>query len=156
MAMAYWKWDSAFSVGIDVIDEQHKRIIEYINELCMASMYRDKAQVKSILLALMDYTVSHFSFEESLMEEAGYGMLNSHKQAHSAFIKRIHFFIERFESGQDIAKELRLELQIWLINHIQHDDTDYQKIVQSMLEKKQMLPVEKEKWLTKLKEKFFK
>lgn len=154
--MAHWKWDPAFSVGIESIDEQHKRIIEYINELCVASMYRDKAQVKSVLLALMEYTVSHFSFEESLMEEAGYAMLDSHKQAHSAFIRRMHFFTERFESGQDIAKELRLELQIWLINHIQQDDTDYQKIVQSMLEKKYMVPVEKEKWLIKLKDRFFK
>lgn len=157
--MAYWKWDPAFSVGIAVIDNQHKRIIEYINELSNASTYRDKEKVRTVLLSLIDYTVSHFSFEESLMQEAGYTMLEAHKRVHHAFIERINFFKERYENGEDIAKQLMMDLQIWLINHIQHDDTDYKEIVQAMLYKRQITPAEgqiKEGWLKTLVDKFFK
>jgi hemerythrin len=78
--MAYWRWDPAYSVGIAVIDEQHKRIIEYINELNKATLYQDNQKVASVLLHLVDYTISHFSFEESLMEEANYTMLEAHKR----------------------------------------------------------------------------
>ena len=38
--MAHWKWDSTFSVGISAIDEQHKRIIDYINDLYFAGIHR--------------------------------------------------------------------------------------------------------------------
>ena len=159
--MAHWKWDSAFSVGIAVIDNQHKRIIEYINELNTVSMYNnhDKEKVRIVLLELIDYTESHFSFEESLMQEAGYSMLEAHKKVHLAFIERIHFFKKRYENGEDIARQLMTDLQIWLINHIQHDDTDYKEIVQAMLQKRQIAPSEgqiKDGWLTTLIGKFFK
>lgn len=159
--MAYWKWEPAFSVGIAVIDNQHKRIIEYINELNTVSMYNnhDKEKVHIVLLELIDYTESHFSFEESLMLEAGYSMIEAHKQVHIAFIERIIFFKERYQNGEDIAKQLMIELQIWLVNHIQHDDTDYKEVVQAMLQKKQIAPMEsqiKDGWLTTLIYKFFK
>ncbi len=44
--MAYWVWEPAFSVGIAVIDNQHKRIIDYINELNNALVYRDSEKAK--------------------------------------------------------------------------------------------------------------
>ena len=157
--MAYWKWDPAFSVGIAVIDDQHKQMIEYINDLGTVSIYHDKEKVHTVLLALMDYSVSHLAFEESLMHEAGYNKIEAHQQIHIAFMERIHFFKERYESGEDISKQLMLDLQMWLINHIQNDDTDYKEVVLAMLQKKQIAPMErqmKEGWLIKLRDKFFK
>lgn len=162
--MAYWRWNPSYSVGIAVIDNQHKRIIEYINELNKISTYNtqdNKHQViKDVLFQLIDYTISHFSFEESLMEEAGYPLLKPHKKVHEAFIKRINFFKERFENGEDISKQLMMELQMWLINHIQHNDTDYTEVVKYMLEKKKITPDKdddtKSTWFKSLVKKFFK
>ncbi len=157
--MAYWRWESSYSVGIAVIDNQHKRIIEYINELNNALAFKTEDKVHDIILQLVEYTVSHFSFEERLMQEAGYPMLQPHKDVHNAFIERINFFKERFENGEDITKQLMLDLQMWLINHIQHDDTDYKEIVQNMLKKREIAPNEgsiKNKWLKNLVNKFFK
>lgn len=37
--MSYWKWDPAYSVGIEVIDHQHKRLFGYINELGTVKIY---------------------------------------------------------------------------------------------------------------------
>lgn len=157
--MAHWKWDSTFSVGISTIDEQHKRIIDYINDLYFAGMHRDFERIQSVLLGLLDYTVSHFSFEEHLMEEAGYHRIAAHKEIHNAFINRIHYFKERFERPENIGKELGMELQIWLIHHIQHEDADYKEMVQAMLRKQQLSAEEKqseEGFLAILVDKFFK
>lgn len=153
--MAYWVWDPVFSVGIDVIDQQHKRLIEYINELNNALRYNDKQKVQTVLLHLIDYTMSHFSFEESLMQAAGYAMLEPHKKVHESFIRRIDFFKERFQNGEDVTRQLMTELQIWLINHIQHDDKDYKEIVTAMLDKKHV-NAEHESWIKSLTDKFFK
>jgi len=159
--MGYWKWEPVFSVGIAVIDDQHKRIIEYINELNTVSMYNnhDQEKVRTVILALLDYTMSHFSFEESLMQEAGYHKIEAHKQIHLAFIERINFFKERYKNGENIAKQLMLDLQIWLINHIQHEDKDYKEVVLVMLQKKHIAPMEsqiKDSWLVTHINKFFK
>lgn len=157
--MVYWKWEPAFSVGIAIIDNQHKRIIEYINELRTVNLYQNKEKVYTVLLSLLDYTQSHFLFEESLMEEAGYSMTEAHKKVHMAFIERVNFFKERYENGEDIAKQLMMDLQIWLLNHIQHDDADYKEIVQAMLQKRDIVPMEsqiKDGWMTVLRDKFFK
>ena len=159
--MAYWTWDPAYSVGIEVIDHQHKQLIEYINELSIAGAYRsfeNRQKVQNVLEKLVDYTISHFSFEEQLMEEAGYDMLAPHIKVHEAFIERIAFFKKRFENGEDITKQLILDLQMWLVNHIQKDDADYKEIVQKALKKKNISPndeAKKDKWLKSLVKKFF-
>lgn len=158
----YWKWEPSYSVGIEVIDHQHKKLIEYMNELSIAGMYKsfeNRKKVQDVLEKLVDYTVSHFSFEEQLMEDAGYPILEPHKKVHESFVKRVAFFKERFENGEDITKQLIMDLQLWLINHIQQDDADYKDLVQKALLKKQISPsdeAKKDKWLSSLVKKFFK
>ena len=63
---------SYFCQLIDVIDDQHRRILDYINEIDAIDVNTDRERVKQILENIIDYTQSHFTFEESLQEEAGY------------------------------------------------------------------------------------
>ena len=119
------KWIPEYNTGIDVIDDQHKRILDYINEIVEINDGTDRARVKQILDNIIDYTQSHFTFEESLQEEAGYQYRVPHKRVHDLFIKKIETYRDRFEMGQSIEGELHEVLSQWLINHIQRDDTDY-------------------------------
>ena len=119
------KWVPEYNTGIDVIDDQHKRILDYINEIVEISDGTDRARVKQILDNIIDYTQSHFTFEESLQEEAGYQYRVPHKRVHDLFIKKIETYRDRFEMGQSIEGELHEVLSQWLINHIQRDDADY-------------------------------
>lgn len=119
------EWGSEFEIGINVIDAQHRRIIDYINELCDLGDSPDRQRVAALLTALVDYTMSHFAFEEALMEEAGYRFLAVHQQTHEAFTRRIEDLHGRFGKGQDVSTELGDLLQTWLIEHIQSDDQSY-------------------------------
>lgn len=119
------KWIPEYNTGIDVIDDQHKRILDYINEIDEISVRSDRARVREILNNIIDYTQSHFTFEESLQEEAGYKYRVPHKRVHDLFIKKIENYRDRFETGDSIGSELHDVLSKWLINHIQHDDADY-------------------------------
>lgn len=123
--MAYIQWSPELDTGIAVIDEQHKRIVQYINELQGAQEKLDKKAAGDVIDELVDYTISHFAFEESLMEQAGYPYISPHKKVHSLFINKISKFVERFKAGEDVTDDLLNMLQRWLINHIKSEDGDY-------------------------------
>jgi hemerythrin len=126
-------WESKLDTGIDVIDHQHRRIVDYINDLEIAKAMGDKKKVTDVIEQLIDYTQSHFGFEESMMEEAGYKFLKPHKKVHELFIKRVTDFTMRAAKGEDIADELHSMLAKWLINHIASEDRDYSDTVKSMV-----------------------
>lgn len=124
-------WDNSLETGIKVIDDQHMRIIAYINELEEAKRNHDQEIVAEVLQDCIDYTQSHFTFEESLQEEAGYEFSKPHKKVHEQFTRRIRGYAERFESGDDITDELHSLLSRWILNHIKHDDADYVDVVKA-------------------------
>lgn len=151
--MAHMKWTDDLNTGIQVIDSQHQRIVDYINDLDDISDSHDRAEVERILGQLVDYTLSHFAFEESLMEDAGYPFINGHKKVHQLFVKRVGDFQQRFKIGEDITEELLRVLKSWLLNHIRSDDNDYVEIVSSRMTN---INTTKDKgWLSRSVKKFF-
>lgn len=119
------KWTDDLNTGIDVIDKQHMRIVDYINDLENAHQKQDKETIGRVLDDLVDYTLSHFAFEESLQEEAGYKYCKPHKKVHELFVLRVNEYLERFKLGDDVTAEIHKLLSSWLINHIKRDDADY-------------------------------
>ncbi len=130
--MAYMQWTEDLETGIKVIDDQHKRIINYINELHHASETGSEAEVQEVLEGLLDYTITHFQFEEELQEKAGYPFLKAHQRVHEIFMKRIAAFRERAEKGENIIPELLSMLKVWLSSHIKGDDRDYVESVRKI------------------------
>jgi hemerythrin len=118
-------WTAELNTGIDVIDNQHKRIVDYINQLGTAVHQHSRAAVGPVLDELVDYTASHFAFEESLQEEAGYKYAKPHKAVHEVFIKRVAKYQEKHYAGEDVAQQLHAMLSTWLIHHIKRDDMAY-------------------------------
>jgi hemerythrin len=123
--MTHYQWSSDLDTGIEVIDAQHKRLVQYINDLYDAKETGDKKAVVSVINGLIYFTVSHFSFEESLMDQMGYPYVEAHNKAHGLFSKRVNEFVERFDAGEDVIDELTDLLNFWLINHIKNEDGDY-------------------------------
>ncbi len=123
------EWSTDFELGIEVIDAQHRRIVDYINQLVDLQDQGDSQKVAEILDNLVDYTFSHFAFEESLMEEAGYEFLYVHQHTHEAFTRRIQELHEKFRQGNDVSLDLGGMLQTWLFDHIVSDDRSYAPLV---------------------------
>lgn len=48
------KWVPDYNTGIDVIDDQHKRILDYINEIDGIDANTDRARIKQILENIID------------------------------------------------------------------------------------------------------
>ncbi len=146
--MAHLKWTKDLDTGIDVIDQQHRKIVDYINTLYDASLTKDRAQIKQVLNDLVEYTISHFAFEEEMQAEAGYTFVKAHQKVHQLFVRRVGEFIERFDNGEDITEPLLALLRNWLINHIKRDDADYVSSVKTNILK--IDPNPKKSWWKRL------
>ena len=151
--MAYIEWTDEFSTGIDVIDAQHKRIIRYINQLTDAQTLNDPQLTSEVLINLIDYTFSHFAFEETLMDEAGYIGANIHKQTHEGFREKIKSYQKKHNDGRDVNDDLTKLLHIWLMDHIASDDNSYAPVVKQKIQG--INTVEKQGWLKSMTNRFF-
>lgn len=130
-------WTADYETGIDIIDEQHKRIFEYLEEIDHAIKTRDVDEVEHVIKSLIDYAISHNTFEESLMAKAGYPMLDAHHDVHERFKERAESYLQRFGSGEDpmrLAREVRSDIGLWLTNHIKRDDKHYVSFVKRNIE----------------------
>ncbi len=147
-------WTADLDTGIPVIDQQHRRIVDFINDLEAAQVLGNKEQIKQVIYDCIDYTLSHFAFEESMQEEAGYPYCKPHKKVHELFTRKVAEYQQRMELGDDIAEELHGMLARWLVNHIKRDDADYVASVRaSMTPAPAAAPVEEKKtggWLSRL------
>ena len=83
------EWSSDFETGIDLIDDQHKRLFDYFTDIQHCIERGDGSQVEPLCRGLIDYVLSHLVFEESLMEQAGYPMFEAHRRVHDAFRRRV-------------------------------------------------------------------
>ncbi len=129
--MARLEWDSRFDTGIESIDRQHRRIVNIINDLESAM---DEQGVGELLGELDDYARAHFSFEEELMQQAGFVEAAEHAESHTAFERALKDFEERHARGEPIAEELRAMLRRWLYEHIAEDDASYVPLVRQRLD----------------------
>lgn len=127
--MSYMQWTEALELGINVIDEQHKRIVHYINELDQVSQTGSADNIWYAMDGLVDYTITHFLFEEELLDRAGYSYTKAHKRVHDIFRKRVLAFAERAEKGENVIPELLPMLKVWLSTHITGEDRDYVELV---------------------------
>ena len=123
--MAILNWVPALNIGIEEIDRQHRRIADYINRLYALRETPDRKLLGDVIAETVDYTLSHFAFEEGMLEEAGYMFSGPHKRVHELFIRRVTEIQQRFEAGEDVANELHGMLSRWLFNHIRGDDKAY-------------------------------
>jgi len=123
----YFKWKNEYSVGIESIDLQHKKLINLINQLQTAVDYSTgETFEREALDELVEYTVTHFRYEENLMEEHAYPDFEAHRKQHDNMVKKVTEVVDNYKENKDNAmKEATAYLKDWLINHINGTDKQY-------------------------------
>jgi hemerythrin len=120
-------WDESLSVNVDLIDEQHKMLIQKLADLSEAfTKGLEQNKIMQTLEFMMDYTDFHFSAEEKVMAEQEYPGLEEQKQQHEEFRMTLNNILEDYkEEGTTtaIAAEINDFLHNWLIDHIKGSDS---------------------------------
>lgn len=121
-------WKEEYSIGIEIIDEQHKHLFEIGNQaygLLKNELRIDKYDdVVQILEDLRQYTKFHFQTEETYMLKINSDQLPSQKIEHAEFIKKIFNidFRSLDANTNEHLNEILFFILNWILDHVLHKD----------------------------------
>jgi hemerythrin len=122
-------WQNNLSVGIELIDNQHKQWIAHYNDIVESiASQQNKTQVSKTLGFLIDYTEVHFSTEEKHMSANSYPGLQEHKAKHDGLRATLANLVKEFEeegATTQLSEAIDTFLGHWLIRHIQEVDIHF-------------------------------
>ncbi len=122
------EWSEDLSVGVYILDADHKLLIRLINQFNEAvASGQDHAKVAKILAGLYEYTDFHFIREETLMSACGFPAVEAHRQVHVKLCKRMKEIRDTYAKSPtaELAGETRTFLNEWLTKHIMGHDQKY-------------------------------
>lgn len=126
--MALMVWNDHFTTGIPIVDEQHRWLIDLVNNAApvLALDYqRNCLEAEALLDQLIDYAAFHFETEDQLMHEYGIDARHyqHHLQSHDEFASRVTALRKDYANGvTHSGGELLSFLANWLVYHILGED----------------------------------
>jgi len=125
-----FSWDNKFNTGVEVVDTQHHKLVDLINQLGAISAHQaSTAELGAILTELGNYTVYHFNTEEDLMKkyEVDATHQQAHIKAHQHFTAQVTVAARILLGSNDVNNQLIAPLlkylTNWLVQHILGSDT---------------------------------
>ena len=123
------EWENSLSVGIGLIDKQHRMLIKHLNDMARAvESLRGPTEIAKTLDFLVDYTNFHFATEEEHMAASSYPHIEEHKAKHREFKTTLEHLGEDFEeegATPALAASIETLLFNWLVSHIRADDVRF-------------------------------
>jgi hemerythrin len=112
--------DHMLTIGIDEIDDDHKKLVNLFNILNHSLTEGPTTDyVEAVLEELINCTVWHFSHEERLMLKYGYDRFEDHKAEHKDLIESARELQQKFIQTGKLDEREDLEfLERWLTEHI--------------------------------------
>lgn len=116
------KWTDDLSVGVDVIDAQHRELFATAGALLAAVEQNEGlSEVTKTIVFLEGYVENHFRMEEMYMKRYSYPGYPDHKKEHTAFIGDFYDLRQELDNDgvtPDLTVRLANRVGDWLIHHI--------------------------------------
>ncbi len=121
------KWEPKYELGVEEIDNQHKKWVDILNTFIDAREKGKQHEVlKDILKEIVDYTKYHFETEEKHMEKNHYELLQKHKEQHKTLVHQVADIIKSVNVSETKAiASLEVLLKNWVLKHILTYDKMY-------------------------------
>ena len=125
--MKSFRWGDNYKTGLLEVDQQHKRLVDLINQLgdCLSQNDLVLDDIEHIFSELVSYTKHHFIEEQNMMARVGIDdrHLDRHIQSHHEFINELTSLHARVSQDDSESAENLLNFLVnWLAYHIL--DTD--------------------------------
>lgn len=131
--MTFFPWREEYSVGVDELDAQHKKLVKLIDDLYRAMKAGDgREALVDALDRLMLYCKTHFETEERLLARYGYPESEAHKAKHAKMTQQVVKLRGDYRSGK-LTSPIQITnfLKGWLSKHIQGTDRRYAGFLQN-------------------------
>lgn len=126
--MAYFPWNDSYSIGVELFDNEHKKLVAIANELHDAvTEDADTPVLERILDRLIEHVVLHFRHEEMYFDDWNYPERAEHVASHRRLRRQIFEYRERFlkRPSPELVSEVFEFLRLWLMQHILTEDRAY-------------------------------
>jgi hemerythrin len=112
-------WTEQLSVGIEKIDEQHKKLIE---------IYDSVSNIKSALAVLTNYAKYHFLEEQEILNKKvfTFSYKEFHEEEHALFIRKVDKFLKGIETNETHLEDICKFLKDWISIHVTKVDSKLQ------------------------------
>ncbi|MCL2226230.1 MAG: bacteriohemerythrin [Oscillospiraceae bacterium] len=124
-------WKESLRIGVEKIDNQHKKLFEKIGELIKevrSGGVVDKQKCISVIIFLKDYTISHFADEEAYLNSIKYPELATHKKLHERFIQTVTQHTKIMKDSDFAKSDVMVFVGVlgaWLLYHVSDADRRY-------------------------------
>ncbi len=77
------EWDDKYSVGISIIDNEHKKLIGIMNKaIVLEQNSSNPKEITEVLNEMNKYAQTHFATEETYMVKFNYPDYEQHRKEH--------------------------------------------------------------------------
>jgi len=119
-------WKEDLSLGIKVIDDQHKMFVETMGGLATAiDEMKAHEVIDKVLKSLDEYAKYHFETEEGYFSQFGYAGAAEHIDAHNKFRRELRGMMDVQGDYLDRAAKLLDFMENWLVDHLDRMDKKY-------------------------------
>jgi hemerythrin len=133
-------WSPTFSVGVKIIDDQHKELLNLTNDLFNHSTGDPEQEAEyfnKVIHQAVDYVKVHFATEEKIMKATRFDGYTAHKQEHDVFVLTTVEAVKEF----NVSKKINLVqftrfLKDWILTHIAVMDKGYFEYFKKIATKK--------------------
>jgi hemerythrin len=120
-------WREQLSVGNDVIDADHKYLIEIINRVEQLMGLKNPGGLAAELDRLTQYSTVHFEREEKIAAAVGYTQVPNLNDSHGKLLERLSQVRGEFDAvgtewSQQAVEHFTAFLRNWLIDHVIKED----------------------------------
>ena len=121
------EWSESLSVSVGQIDEQHKRLVEAINELnCKLRAGSSQEELKKTIEEIAYLASDNMRLEEDMMQEFHFPGFKAHLLRHAIVATKLHQLRAQSEqAGFVLTREVPAALMNCLVSHIRDVDRRY-------------------------------
>jgi hemerythrin-like metal-binding protein len=154
-----FKWDRRYETGIPIVDSQHHRLVDMLNNMVDEVTERQQRIAPENIVALLDalaaYAAEHFADEEKLMRENRDNIPNEelrvafwqheeqHKRQHNAFVEQVALTRAEYLASHHSQGTLELLVNFvtsWLSFHILGSDKEMAALIERVRQGKSGSP----------------
>jgi len=122
-------WSNSYSMGVKLIDDQHKGLLNFVNDLfnhANGKEEEERAYFSSVIKQAVQYIKEHFQAEEKLMIGTKFPGYAEHKKVHDEFTLTVVKSVKDFDSGKRLVLEkFAYFLKDWVLTHVAVMDVQY-------------------------------